>query len=226
MKSSNALCIFIKKPVPGFVKTRLQPQISPEDSLLLYEVMTRDLLDSLTGATGFDLFLFFWPPDEKKTIKQWLEQPYYLVPQKGENLGERMSNAFEWTCARSYRNTIVIGSDIPGLRIKTINTAFNRLQDSDLVVGPSSDGGYYLIGSERPHRSLFDKMPWSSDHVYEETINRIHKQKLSVAVLEEMDDMDTYQDARHIWQSGKVASESRLFEVLKKLFEVGQQGGK
>jgi rSAM/selenodomain-associated transferase 1 len=200
----------------------MQPEMPPEDSLLLYRAMVEDLLDRLRTAPGFDLLLFFWPSHCRRDTEEWLGDKYALSPQMGGDLGDRMHNAFHWAHEQCYQKAIIVGSDIPMLDASTINAAFVCLDTSDVVLGPSSDGGYYLVGLRRPCRDLFTAISWSTNRVYEETLERIRHQRLSLVELDEMADLDTYEDVREFWRktetSSKGAGFNRTTAVLSSLF--------
>lgn len=219
MNASNVLCVFVKAPILGRVKTRMQPELSSQDTLLIYRAMTEDLLASLDGELDFEIVLFFWPQDGEKDVALWLGSTRTLVPQRGNDLGERMLGAFEWAHERSFEKTVVIGSDIPGLDARVVAGAFNRLATSDVVLGPSFDGGYYLIGMKRPHPELFAGIPWSNSNVYQQTLAVLRRLALTAHVLDEMDDMDTVDDLRRLWRSGELCERSKLHEILRSLFE-------
>jgi rSAM/selenodomain-associated transferase 1 len=223
MRSHNALCLFVKAPRLGEVKTRMQPQLSPRDTLSLYKAMAEDLLERIDGHREFDLHPFFFPPDCAVDIGQWLGNKYKCLPQEGDDLGSRMHNAFRWTRARAYRKTIIVGSDIPMLDAGVITAALDCLDASDVVLGPSRDGGYYLIGMREPHRELFREISWGTGRVYRETLEKILRQGLSVDTVPELDDLDTFEDVCAFWQRVRTSSEfaesKRTSVVLSSLFD-------
>lgn len=207
MRSPNALCAFVKAPRPGRVKTRMGPRLSPRDTLLLYKAMVEDTLERLAGHQGFDLHTFFFPPDCAEDIERWLGKKYRYVPQEGDDLGARMHNAFRWAKAHHYQKAIIVGSDIPMVAAGIINAALDCLEASDIVLGPSRDGGYYLIGMREPHQELFQEISWSTDRVYQETRDKIRRLGLSVKTVLEMDDLDTFEDVYAFWQKACTSSE-------------------
>ena len=223
MRRSDALCVFIKAPRLGEVKTRLQPEITPEDGLRLYQAMVENLLDQFKDNLEFDLFLFYWPAGCEAELRQWLGNGYDFVLQEGKDLGERMTCACQWTFDRHYEKTVIVGSDIPTLNVNDIGQAFSLLDRMDVVLGPSRDGGYYLIGLKHPYPGLFEEIPWSSDLVYHKTLEKIEEQRLSLAELSEKDDLDTFEDVLAFWKEFKgslnKSNSKRMASVLRNLFD-------
>lgn len=224
MNKSNAICVFVKNPVAGQVKTRMQPEVSPENARRIYQSMTEDLLDGLHQDHNTDIVIFFWPPESENEIREWLGQEYSLVPQIGDDLGKRMSGAFDWAREHGFAKAIVIGSDIPDLDTQVVYDAFRRLDKVDVVLGPSSDGGYYLIGMKQPHPELFEGVSWGGPNVYQETTTIIRHRGLSIAVLDELDDMDTFLDLERFWQSGNASSQKRVYAIINKVIKDLRRG--
>lgn len=221
----NALIIFIKAPRFGEVKTRLQPDLMVEESLLFYRAMVEDLINQL-GSTAFcDVKIFFTPPDAEDEIKTWLGPNYEFYSQKGNDLGERMSKAMAEIFKQDYKKVVLIGSDIPTIDTTTIVRAFSNLDNYDIVLGPSKDGGYYLVGSKKAQPGLFQDIFWSTSFVLGQTIQKARKLKLEVVQIEIKSDIDTYGDVVELWRylkkrnvPGKFNYKSETYSVLKKLF--------
>ena len=127
-------------------------------------------------------------------------EDYLYMPQKGEDLGERMRNGFIQTFAEGFKRVILIGSDIPGLPLEFIEEAFTSLRDKDAVIGPSLDGGYYLIGFRNKTFSpkVFEGIPWSTEKVFEETMKVLEKERLTVHTLPRWRDIDTIEDLKNL----------------------------
>jgi rSAM/selenodomain-associated transferase 1 len=114
--------------------------------------------------------------------------------QTGDDLGARMASAFKQALDSGYRSVVVIGTDIPGINGPLLTTAMNSLRDHDVVLGPTVDGGYYLIGLRSPLPALFENIPWSTDQVYALTEQRIQALGLSLKILPKLRDLDTVED--------------------------------
>jgi len=225
MKSNSALCIFIKAPLTGQVKTRLQPELSSHESVLLYRAMVEDLVNRFRNHPSFDVRIYFWPLESEESMRQWLGEGFVYRPQEGESLGIKMLSAFEDVFKHGYTRGVLIGSDIPTLDTTAIEQTLSYLQDHDLVLGPCEDGGYYLIGMSEPHPELFVGVSWSTDRVLKQTLIIADANNLTVRLLEKKADVDTSHDVRTLWQKLKKNNEgansgplSNTYTVLHKLF--------
>ena len=191
----RALLVFVKFPVAGRVKTRLQPELSPELAASLYRAMVDDVFTALERPGQWDLLTFFSPREQERAFREWLPGSTGLVPQSGTDLGERLANAFEWSHTQGYSGTIIVGTDIPTLGSAVLGDAFEALEHTEVVLGPSTDGGYYLVGLKEPRRELFEDIDWSTPEVLEQTISRIDGTGATYHLLRERTDIDTWQDA-------------------------------
>jgi rSAM/selenodomain-associated transferase 1 len=194
MNSENLLVIFLKAPRAGFVKTRIAKILGAENASIIYRALADDLLANLTPEKGFKILVMFWPPDGRKEIEQWLENKFKLQVQAKGNLGEKISGAFSEAFNKNYQNVILIGSDLPYLKNEDLQVAFNDLETTDLLLGPSSDGGYYLIGLKKPCPPLFEDINWSTPQVLPQTLSRAKKAGFSFKLLPEKRDIDNYED--------------------------------
>ena len=194
MKSS--LTIFAKRPVAGRVKTRLTPPLSPEEAAELYSRMLQDTL-AKAGEIAADLHCLFYD-DEPQALPffQQAAPGFQLAPQKGANLGERMANAFASQFSHGIDVAAIIGSDSPHLPAPLISEAIDRLQrpEIDVVFGPSTDGGYYLVAMKRLHHELFREIPWSTGEVLRISLERAAREGIRVYLLRQWHDVDTAED--------------------------------
>jgi rSAM/selenodomain-associated transferase 1 len=141
-------------------------------------------------------------------MKTWLGNDIYLARQQGNGLGERMQDAFEQTWQQGAEKVLLIGSDCPGMNPSIITSSLEYLQQHDLVLGPASDGGYYLIGlsarlAERKHGKhdsacLFQGIDWGTDQVLQQTLNQAKRSNLSFVLLPELHDIDRPEDLVHL----------------------------
>ncbi len=118
----------------------------------------------------------------------------YILAQKGATLGERLINATTWGFDQGYQQVIVIGSDLWDINQKILIKGFNGLNESDFVIGPSHDGGYYLMGMCFYLNSLFKNISWSTDKVLEQTVNKLIHHKIQL--LEKKNDVDSFDDLK------------------------------
>lgn len=187
---SEALILFIKNPESGRCKTRLAKTIGEQKALLVY----KKLLEH-TRATALEInghhYLFY----DKfiDSSDNWPKERFDKRLQAPGDLGMRMSSAFRALLQDNDR-AVIIGSDCPRINPRHILDAFQVLREKDLVIGPSFDGGYYLLGMRAHHDWLFENMPWSTDKVLDTTLSRIDDHKLSYSLLEKLHDLDDESD--------------------------------
>jgi hypothetical protein len=191
------LLFFIKDPGKGGVKTRLASAIGDKLAVKLYKRFLLEMLFTLNRGT-FLVYLCYYPESPLSNLKDWLGDHYLYMPQTGENLGERMKNGFAEAFSMSFKRVVLIGSDIPDLPLEFIEDAFKSLDEKDAVVGPSFDGGYYLIGFTNKTFSprVFDGIHWSTGSVFEETLKVLKQEGLTVHTLQPLRDIDTVEDLR------------------------------
>ncbi|MRR07926.1 MAG: glycosyltransferase, partial [Deltaproteobacteria bacterium] len=144
----------------------------------------------------------------KEMVARWLGPDRMICPQQGSDLGERMKNAFRDVISRGSTRAVLIGSDIPDLPQSFIDEAFTSLEDHDAVLGPSLDGGYYLIGfrSDSFLPEVFDGVQWSTPAVFQQTLGILQKSKYSVHTLRERRDIDTFDDLAAFFRDNLSAS--------------------
>lgn len=188
-----ALIIFIKNPELGKVKTRLAKTVGDEKAYQIYLELTRITRENallLRGVTPYVFYSDFINHDD-----EWHNQHFEKRLQQGNDLGERMFNAFNDILKRHER-ACIIGSDCPTLSLEILNMAFKKLETHDSVIGPASDGGYYLLGMTQqiPPQYLFENMAWSTQEVFPETLKRLKRQHYSAAILPILTDIDEEKD--------------------------------
>jgi rSAM/selenodomain-associated transferase 1 len=216
MSDTSIVILFAKIPVRGGVKTRLAQALDGDLVLRLYESMVLDTIDMLKQS-GFPFRICISPPGAVEEARAWLGNGYAFMPQNGDDLGERMEQAFVRVFSEGFQESILIGSDIPGLSSVTVREAFSSLAEHGAVVGPANDGGYYLIGFSREafYPEIFHSMPWSTPAVFRETLGRFATASRLVSVLPEHIDADTREDLIALLrrQEGLTAS-SRTLSLL------------
>lgn len=195
----RCLLFFIKYPEKGRVKTRLAASIGDERALKLYKTILLNTLSLLNQGT-FLSYLCVYPAEALGNFKKWLGEDYLYIPQQGEDLGERMKNGFLEAFAMNFKRVLLIGSDIPDLPLGYIEEAFVSLKEKEVVIGPSFDGGYYLIGFKDETFSLqvFKGIPWGTERVLEQTTKRLEREGRTIHFLPPLRDMDTIEDLRKL----------------------------
>lgn len=190
---SNALIVFIRNPVKGKVKTRLGRAIGDDAALQVYLqlcLLTRNAICTFSGKK----YLFY--SDEIIWNDEWDSREFDKQRQVGNDLGERISNAFEMAFL-VHRRILLIGSDCPYLKPYHLNQALDYLNDADCVIGPAKDGGYYLIGLNQRIPGLFLNKSWSTSLVFNETCDTLKNDNHSYALLETLEDIDNPEDWEH-----------------------------
>jgi rSAM/selenodomain-associated transferase 1 len=191
------LLFFIKNPEKGRVKTRLASAVGDKSAMKLYRRFLLEMLSTLNRGT-FLFYLCFYPENSLSDLRGWLGDDYLYMPQRGKDLGERMKNGFIEAFAMNFKRVVLTGSDIPDLPLTFIEEAFISLQEKDGVIGPSFDGGYYLIGFKDKSFSprVFEGISWSTKRVFEETMKVLNQEGLAVHTLQPLRDIDTIEDLR------------------------------
>jgi hypothetical protein len=188
----TAVVIMAKQPQPGAVKTRLCPPLSPQAAAGLYQAF---LLDKIAQVGRLEAAhpVIAYTPDTAHPFFAAIAPHFLLIPQQGADLGARLANTFAHLFATGYTGVLAIDSDTPTLPTAFLQQAVARLAlpHNDVVLGPSEDGGYYLIGLRALHRELFEDMPWSTAAVIAETKRRAAAKGLTVTDLPTWFDIDT-----------------------------------
>lgn len=193
----NCLILFLKYPNPGKVKTRLARSIGDQQAAFLYKNFVEYLISKL-ASDQYSLIIYFDPSVNEREIKQWLGESIRCYPQSGDDLGQRMKHAFNSCFYAGAKKVIIAGTDSPQLEKGRILDAFSYLQQHDAVIGPTFDGGYYLIALKRMADGLFSGIEWSSSRVYEQTLERFSKNALMYKSLNEMLDIDDVDDLNQL----------------------------
>lgn len=194
MYSDNLLMVFIKNPTLGKVKTRLASTVGDEKALSVYKFLldhTFDVSRSIKSdkAVFYSDFIDINDRWKKEGFDQWL--------QKGNDLGEKMSNAFLKSFNMGYKKVVIIGSDCLELEKSHINEAFLELEKHDAVIGPAKDGGYYLLGLQKHQAVIFQNKAWSTENVLLDTLVDFSNNKLSYKLLPTLSDIDDESDLQH-----------------------------
>ena len=188
----NALIIFARYPVLGKVKTRLASSFGKEFALGFYKECSKHLFIEIEQNQNeiFTPFLFCSEKDELNKMKGWAGSGFEYYYQEGNDLGERMENAFNKVFNLGAKKAIIIGTDVPDISNNLIDNSFLLLDEKDFVIGPSIDGGYYLLGMKNLNCDLFSGIEWSTETILDQTINRMTENNFSYTKLEHLHDID------------------------------------
>ena len=206
---TDILVIFIKWPEPGMVKTRIGRVLGHNKAAKLYRYMVSRVIENLSPllTKGMKVCWYFDATSKTKEVKNWIKAEMHALNindlsnqsfcyQVGSDLGEKLQFVFNKYFSQGFHRVLAIGSDCITISDKIILEAFESIEGrNELVFGPCSDGGYYLVGMNNFRASLvFDGVPWSTDHVLETSLIIAQKNQLGVTLLEELNDLDSPQD--------------------------------
>ena len=204
MDSNSAIIIFTKYPEPGLTKTRLIPELGPQGAAQLH----KNLVERIVGIVSsyikdkkVKLMISFDHSDIKQT-KNWLGSQLKFLKQKGDTLGNKMNNSLNSVLGNGVDKAILIGTDIPEISSKHLGVALTELENYDTVLGPASDGGYYLIGMKNNSYSskIFQNINWSGKSVMQKTIKNIVELGMDYYLLDKLNDIDTSEDLKKLKQ--------------------------
>jgi uncharacterized protein len=189
------LLIFCKAPIAGQVKTRLIPTLTAEQAEQLHIELTLSILERATQQPLCPIQLWCTPSIHHEFFNTLTHNyPITLWQQQGKDLGERMNYALN-TALKNYQRAVLIGCDCPSLTLQDLVAAIHALNEqTPVVLAPAEDGGYVLIGLNRPHPELFANMPWSQSHLMQQTRARCQQQGIAYYELTTQWDVDTPAD--------------------------------
>lgn len=196
MKSEKAIILFTKNPELGKVKTRIAKTLGDKKALAIYKkllVHTNEIVAHL----AIDKYVFYSESIIQKDI--WPNDIFTKLTQKGTTLGEKMSKAFEEVFNTNYDTVCIIGSDCYELNTAIIENAFQLLRTNDCVIGPTFDGGYYLLGMHKLHAPLFQNIEWSTENVFNQTLKICDALQLKTAFTAKLNDVDTEAEVPAHW---------------------------
>lgn len=211
--AKNLVIVFVKEPKKGFVKTRLAKTIGEDITLDIYKLFVKDIIDNLkTNCFDFKLCAY---PTLDLVNRSFGDFDNFL--QVDGDLGAKMSSAFEKQFDKGYEKIVLIGSDTPHIPKEYYDEAFTSLDINDIVLGPSLDGGYYLIAFNKStfYKGVFEDITWSTDKVFDQTLQRLHKRR--VYLLKELNDIDDMDDLKNFFERYKESyfKDSLTMEFLK-----------
>lgn len=200
----RAVILFVRYPEKGRVKTRLETHLDQDKILSLYRYFVEDIMSTLQGKE-YPVSVCYWPPEKGEDMQAWLGLSLVYCPQKGEDIGQRMQNAFTDAFANDADQAILLGSDFPDLEPVILDQAFHALSDNDVTLGPAVDGGYYLIGFNRNafFKEIFSGISWGTGQVLKKTLEKINHAGLRVHMLPEWPDIDTFEDLRLFYKRAR-----------------------
>ncbi len=203
MNLQNRIVLLTRVPERGKSKTRLIPTLGIDGVSSLHLALckrTFDLLSAIADANHASVEAHFAGSGDNIEIcfpTCRISSKIRFVPQKGESLGKRLQNAIRTAFAEGSKRVVAIGSDCPDINQHVIDAAWSKLDSNDVVIGPATDGGYYLIGLRRPEDEIFEEINWSTPKVLEQTLKRCRANGLKYSLLHSLPDIDEPEDLVH-----------------------------
>lgn len=205
----------MRAPLQGKVKTRLAKTLGDEKAAEFYRLCIESMVAEICGLPEeVKRYILFDGPIHGYQTDRLIDLGFNIEVQEGENLGQRLSNAFDVILEKIAGKVVIVASDVPDLTTGIIQGALDSLDDSDVSIGPCHDGGYYLIGMKELHRELFDDISWSTGQVYKQTLAAAKKKGLVVRELPILVDIDTEADLRR-WSKKKDLKNPSLLDFLR-----------
>ena len=196
-QTKSLLIIFYRNPKIGAVKTRLAATVGNQKALDIYRKLSLHTR-AITENLKVDKIIFY--SDAIDLMDIWSNATYLKAMQAGEDLGEKMKQAIVAAFETGYTSICIIGTDCVDLTGEIIHEAFEELESVDAVIGPASDGGYYLLGMNKPYVEVFNNKHWSTDTVLQQTIDDFESLNLLYVKLEVLTDIDTEDDLPEEWR--------------------------
>ena len=217
---NDALILFLKYPERSKVKTRIAASLGDDFAFGLYTAFIKDLL-VMAGIIGADKILAIDGPAGVSVDSLDFGTGYSVIRQNGEDIGDRMRNAFMHVFHSGYEKAVLIGSDLPGLPAAWVENALAALDTTDAAIGKSTDGGYYLIGFRKETFSpdYFKGITWSTSSVFQQTIEKFSRLKKSISMLPEWIDIDDHNDLKQFYERNSDGTGAALY-TMKYLTEM------
>ena len=191
----NYLCLFTKPPVPGLCKSRLAQTIGPDCASKLAQAMIQDICISILGVRNAVPQLWHPPGFTPDQYRESIPAGFSFYPQIGDDLGERMGYTFDFLLKRNPKNRVIIlGGDCITPSSEFLDQVFIELEKVHVIIQPSMDGGYVLVGQSHRYSDIFSGLNWGTATVYRESLNLIHKKKIEFKKLPKTFDVDRFND--------------------------------
>ena len=214
----KAVICFTRVPKPGVTKTRLLPILTGDQCARLHTAFLKDLA-SVYENVAADLYVAYTADPDWEVLKPIFPRARGFFPQEGADLGEKMYRAIERVLERGYEAGVLTGADLPLMKESHLEAGFAALDGADVAIGPTSDGGYYLIGMKAPHEEIFRVSGYGGATALENTLTAGQQAVLEIALTLPCDDVDTPEDLRRLM--GRLSPESATFRYLQQLKKEG-----
>lgn len=214
----KAVICFTRVPKPGVTKTRLLPILSGQQCADLHTAFLRDL-SAVYDRLNADLFVAYTEDPNWDALKDIFPTARGFFPQEGADLGEKMYHALCHVLRSGYDAAVLTGADLPRLTADHLERGFEALEQADIAIGPTSDGGYYLVGMKEPHRAIFENQRYGGSTVLENTVAAGENAGLTVSLAAPCDDVDTPEDLQNLMR--QLSPDSATGQYLNQLKEEG-----
>ena len=214
----RAIICFTRVPKPGATKTRLLPILSGNQCAGLHTAFLQDLCE-VYDRMDADLFVAYTADPDWETLKAIFPFAKGFFPQEGADLGEKMHHAIERVLGMGYDAAVLTGADLPLMTAEYLESGFAGLENADITIGPTSDGGYYLIGMKSSHEEVFRVSGYGGATALENTLSAAKQAGLKIALSLACDDVDTPEDLRRL--GCQLSPESATFRYLQQLKKEG-----
>ncbi len=198
----KALILMTRVPIPGQTKTRLMTILSKQECANIHFCFLKDIFEMYEYIKDeIDLYLTYTPKEEYHIIKDFIPSYIKTFEQKGDTLGDRMKYAINKVLEKGYDKVVLTGCDIPQIQRGDVNKAFDNLDNSDVVIGPTLDGGYYLVGMKKSIDIIFDtEISWGEMSVLEGTIEICNQNNITTSLSNKLMDIDTKEDLFDLYE--------------------------
>ena len=220
----EAVILFSRIPIAGQTKTRLMPFLSGDECAGLHSAFLKDIFNTLKILKR-EVYIFYTPEDEENYIDSNFNGYKEKKVQSGKDLGEKMFNAIEYVLSMGYEKCILIGADVPEIKADSIEKGFEILNDMDIVLAPTMDDGYYMVGMKRAINVIFKNQHYGSKRVIDNTIEAAENNGFTVGLSDLYIDVDTKEDLKLLFskiESGEYEcknTEKYINEIIRERLE-------
>lgn len=192
----NALILMTRIPIEGKTKTRLMSVLNGLECAQIHMCFLKDIFKIFSYLKDdIDIYLTYTPEDSFKIIEDMIPNYITCFPQYGDDLGDRMCNAIKYVLSKNYNKVVLMGCDVPHIQPENIRKAFDELNYNDVCLGPTLDGGYYLVGMKNIIDIVFsNNLKWGYKTVLEGTLDICNKNNIKVGLTNKLRDIDTKED--------------------------------
>ena len=215
LTSSSSVIIFMRAPLQGKVKTRLAKTIGDAKAAEFYRLCAQNTIAEIGQLhSTVDKYIFLAESTTGYRVDNLVDSGFKVAVQEGQSLGQRLFNAFKRVFENGAKRVVIVASDVPDLSAIIIKEAIRGLDDSDVVIGPCYDGGYYLIGIKELHQELFQGISWGTEQVCQQTLVAADERGLAVRQLPMLIDIDTEEDLRW-WSEVNGSKKPAIMDFIK-----------